>query len=154
MENEYYVAESFRDLEKVGDVFEKDGKEYINVVLKSGKIHAARVYRPATPKPQTTNRVTHVVYDLYKELGFKPKGYIYLVRTPNEEKLQGICQWHPSWGAYLKCTDDIFDLPFGCEIRKLYWTDICSSDFIHLKSKKEITPIIDSIWENNNENKL
>ena len=35
MENEYYVAESFRDLEKVGDVFEKDGKEYINVVLKS-----------------------------------------------------------------------------------------------------------------------
>ena len=146
MENEYYVAESFRDLEKVGDVFEKDGKEYINVVLKSGKIHAARVYRPATPKTQTTNRVTHVIYDLYKELGFKPKGYIYIVRTSDEEKLQGICHWHSAFGAYLKCDEDIYDLPFGCEVRKLEWIDVCDRTFIRLLPTTEIKQIIDSLF--------
>ena len=73
------------------------------------------------------------------------KGYIYLVRTKDEEKLQGICQWHPYWGAYLRCTDDIFDLPFGCKIRKLHWTDICSSDFMHLKSKEEIKQIVEGL---------
>jgi len=148
--NDWYVAESYRSLEKVGDIFEKDGKEYITVILKSGKEHAARVYRPGKPKAQTTstNRITHVVYDIYTVLGFKPKGYIYLVRTEDEEKLQGICQWHPSWGAYLRCTDDIFDLPFGCEICKLHWTDICSSDFMHLKSKEEIAPILERVWRN------
>jgi hypothetical protein len=150
MEDKWYVAESYRDLEKVGDIFEKDGKEYITVILKSGREHAARVYRPAKPKAQTTssNRITHITYDLFTELGFKPNHFIYLVRAKEEEKLQGICKWYPSWGAYLKCTDNIFDLPFGCEIRKLYWSDVCSSDFMHLKSKEEIAPILKQIWRN------
>ena len=154
--SDWYVAESYKNLETVGDIFEKDGKEYITVILKSGREHAARVYRPAKPKAQSTfnNRITHVVYDVYTELGFKPKGYIILVRSNEEEKLQNICKWHPFWGAYLKCTDNVLELPLGCEIQKLYWTDICSSDFIHLKSKEEITPIINSIWENNNENRV
>lgn len=154
--NDWYVAESYRSLEKVGDIFEKDGKEYITVILKSGKEHAARVYRTVEPKARTTstNRITHVVYDLYTVLGFRPKGYIYLVRTKDEETLQGICQWHPAWGAYLKCTDDIFDLPFGCEIRKLYWTDISTSDCMHLKTNEEIKSIVDLVWKNSDGNKV
>ncbi len=30
--NDWSVAESFKNLETVGGIFEKDGKEYINVV--------------------------------------------------------------------------------------------------------------------------
>ena len=139
--SEWYVAESYRNLETIGGIFEKDGKEYINVILKSGKVHAARVYR--SDKAQTASTKTrHIVYDTRKELGFAPSNFIYLVRHPQEEKLNGICQWHPGFGAYLKCTDDIFNLPFGCKIEKLSWLDITEEDCVHLLSIEKIRDIV------------
>ena len=144
-ENNWYVAESFKDLEKVGDIFEKNGKEYINVVLKSGKIHAARVYRTAERKTATT-RTNHIIYDEYDALGFRPKAFVYLVRTDNEEKLQGICRWHPILGAYLSCCDDIFELPPGCDVKMLEWADVCDRTFSHLAPKEEILPFINSLF--------
>jgi len=138
--SDWYVAESYKGLETVGGIFEKNGKEYINVVLKSGKIHTARVYR--TEKAAgASNRSTHVIYDLHSEYGFSPLGYIYIVRHPEEEKLQGYCHFDPRFGAYLKCTEDIFDLPFGCNIVKLHWIDITDEKF-NLLPKDDILKII------------
>lgn len=143
--NEWSVAESYKNLETVGGIFEKDGKEYINVVLKSGKVHAARVYRKVDKPVKQKN---HVIYDLFTELGFSPKHYIYAVRTEDESKLQGYCHFNPYFGAYLKCTEDIFDLPLGCKIKKIYWVDICNDDIIHLKSKEEVREFVESQFEN------
>ena len=137
--SEWYVAESYRNLETIGGIFEKEGKEYINVILKSGKVHAARVYRSVK---RSTTKKNEVIYSLYNELGFKPKGFIYLVRHPQEEKLKGICHWHPGFGAYLNCTDDIFDLPFGCKIEKLSWIDIVEDDCVHLLPLEDIRKIV------------
>lgn len=144
---DYYLAESYRELETVGDIYEKNGKEYITVILKSGREHAARVYRPVEPKPASTSTLksTHAFYDLYTELGFNPKSFIYLVHSNEEDKLQGICRWHPAFGAYLTCNDDICELPFGCKIKQLYWIDVCDRTFIHLKPIEEIKSIIDLI---------
>lgn len=139
--NDYYLAESYQNLETVGGIFEKDGKEYINVVLKSGKVHAARVYR-SVDRPAAKSK--HIIYDLYTELGFYPKQYIYLIRCEDESKLNGICHFNPRFGAYLKCSEDIFDLPIGCKIKKLYWTEICLDDIVHLFSDKEIRKIAES----------
>ena len=138
--NDWYVADSYKNLETVGGIFEKDGKEYIYVVLKSGKVHAARVYRSVKRAPAKTN---HVIYDLFTELGFSPKHYIYAIRLDDESKLQGICHFNPYFGAYLKCTEDIFDLPFGCKVEKIHWVDVCNDDIIHLKSKEEVRKIVE-----------
>ena len=138
--NDWSVAESFKNLETVGGIFEKDGKEYINVVLKSGKVHAARVYRSVK---RTTAKPNHVIYDLFTELGFSPKHFIYAVRTEDESRLQGICHFNPYFGAYMKCSEDILDLPLGCEIKKIHWVDICNDDIIHLKSREEVRKFVD-----------
>lgn len=145
--SDWYVAESYRNLETIGGIFEKDGKEYINVVLKSGKVRAARVYRSGKSQSRKPNQV---IYNIYNELGFKPKGFIYIVRHPDEEKLNGYCHWHPAFGAYLKCTEDIFDLPFGCKIEKLDWIDISQDDCVHLLPVEEIRKIVKNknLWYN------
>ena len=139
LNSDWYVAESFKGLETIGGVFEKEGKEYINVVLKSGKIHAARVYRTKTP---TSAKPNHVIYNQRNALGFAPKGFIYVIKTENEEKLQNICHWHPAFGAYLKCTEDIFDLPFGCKIEKIEWVDVSEDDCVHLLPVEKIRKIV------------
>lgn len=123
---EYYLAESYQGLETVGNIYEENGKEYIDVILKSGKIHAARVYRSGKPN------AAHKIYNQRAELGFHPKGFIYIVRNDNEEKLHGICHWHPAFGPYLKCDDDIFDLPFGCSVHKLEWINVAEDNLMRL----------------------
>ena len=140
--NDYYLADSYKDLETVGGIYEKDGKEYIDVVLKSGKTHAARVYRPRSRAATSSIKPKTVIYDLFSELGFKPSHYVYIIKTDEEEKLKNICHWYPGIGAYMKCTEDIFELPSGCKIEKLYWTDICDNSLTHLLPKETIASIV------------
>ena len=144
--NDWYVADSFKNLETIGGVFVKDDKEYINVVLKSGKVHAARVYRKVDKL--ITTKTNRIFYDQFTELGFSPKHFIYAVRLEDESKLQSYCHFSPYFGAYLKCTDDIFDLPLGCKIEKIHWVDVCNDDIIHLKSKEEVRKIVEDkfLW--------
>ena len=73
---DYYVAPSYVNLATVGDVFEKDGKHYIKVILKSGKEKEVRAYEAKEEKSSIDfSKVTHVFYDEYKELALHSKAY-------------------------------------------------------------------------------
>ena len=129
---DYYVAPSYVNLATVGDVFEKNGKHYIKVILKSGKEKEVRAYEAKEEKSSIDfNRVTHVFYDEYKELGFKPKGYIYVVRG-DEKKLSGVCKIDKRFGWYLPCTSDLTELPMGCSIKRVPWVSVCSHKITRL----------------------
>ena len=139
---DYYLAESYKGLETVGGIFERDGKEYLNVVLKSGKVHAARVYRP---KKEQSRKPSNVIFNLRKELGFHPLGYIYHISCDDEAELKDFCHFYPGLGAYLKCNEPIEELPWekGLHIKatKVYWYEIVDRKD-HLLTKEKICDII------------
>ena len=141
-DKEYYLADSFKDLETVGGIYEKDGKEYLDVVLKSGKVHAARVYRP---KKSQSRKPSKVIFNLRKELGFHPLGYVYNITCDDEAELKDFCHFYPGLGAYLKCDEPIEELPWekGLHIKttKVYWYEIVDAKD-HLFSKEKIYDII------------
>ena len=140
--NEYYLADSYKDLETVGGIYEKNGREYLDVILKSGKIHAARVYR--TTNHQST-KPSKVIFNLRKELGFHPLGYIRLIRCDDESELKDFCHFKTPFGAYLKCMEPIEELPWekGLHIKtvNLYWYEIVDNKD-HLFSNEIIKNII------------
>ena len=142
---EYYLAESYQNLARVGDIYEKDGKEYIDVILKSGKIHAARVYRPKEDR-EVSGRTRHVVFNLRKELGFAPGGFINVVRCKDEAELKDYCHFHPAFGAYLYCKEDPTELPWekglGIQLRSLEWWEIVDNKD-HMLPNSQIHQIID-----------
>ena len=150
-DRDWYVADSYKELETVGGIYERDGKEYINVILKSGKTHAARVYR--TDKRQSA-KPNHVVYSPYKALGFYPTGYIQLVRCDDEAELKDYCHFHPAFGAYIAGNEPIEELPWekGLHIKltKIYWYEIVDKKD-HLFSKEKIYDIIKQKEEEENE---
>ncbi len=142
---EYYLAESYQNLARVGDIYEKDGKEYIDVILKSGKIHAARVYRPKENK-QVSTRSRHINANLREKLGFYPGGFINIVRCKDEVELKHYCHFHPAFGAYLYCKEDPGELPWekglGIQLKSLEWWEIVD-DKDHLLPIKEIRKRVD-----------
>lgn len=143
--NDFYLADSYKNLETIGGIFEKNGKEYINVVLKSGKTHAARVYRPKAQ--QTTARSRHVIHNTRSVLGFAPKGLINIVRCKDESELKDYCHFHPAFGAYLFGKESLFDLPWekglGINVQPLYWYEIVD-DKDHLLPNEEIKAILNN----------
>lgn len=148
---DYYVSPSYASLKKVGEVFEKNGKNYIKVVLKSGKEKEVRAYEPKEEKEEilTTAQsahMTHVIYDVYKELGFAPKKFIYAVRGP--EELYQYCKWDSRFGYYLGCQADILELPFGCTIKKIPWLAVCCDDNVtHLKEEKVVRAKVEDFFK-------
>jgi len=150
--NDYYLAESYQNLARVGDVYEKDGKEYIDVILKSGKTHAARVYRPKSDREVST-KTRHIIYNLRNELGFAPGGFINVVRCKDESELKGICHFHPAFGAYLKCQEDLSELPWekglDIQLKSLEWWEIVD-DKDHLLPIREIRKRVDERFPSEN----
>ena len=145
MENDFFVAPSFQNLPTVGGVFEDNGKEYIYVMTASGKTRKVRAYRT---EQRTTARKSRVFYDVRTELGFAPVGYIYLIRCKDESELAPYCKFDSRFGAYIpgKNVKDILEIPYELKIdsRKLYWTEICQDDCIHLLPDEDIKAIVDS----------
>ena len=145
MESNYFVAPSFQNLPTVGNVFEENGKEYIYVMTTSGKTRKVRAYKD---EPVTTSHKNRVFYDVRTELGFAPVGYIYLIRCEDEAELKHYCRFDPRFGAYIpgKNVKDILEIPYELKIdsRKLYWTEICQNDCIHLLPDSEVKAICDN----------
>ena len=147
---EYYVSPSYTNLKKAGEVFEKNGKDYIKVILKSGKEKEVRAYEPKETKEQVLTKIQSLhmvstVYNVYKELGFAPLGFIYAVRS--SEELSQFCKWNRRFGYYLNCQDDLLELPLGCTVKKVPWLAVCKDDVVHLKDDQEVFEKVEDFFK-------
>lgn len=152
--SEIYVAKSYMELPKVGDVFISAGKKYINVQLKSGKIKTVRVYSEAEykklyPEASAVPRSTDPYFKSQKEvLGFT-KGYITIFKGDTYSHLDwfklSICRYTKWWGWYVISTDRIpEDLPEDLEPIQLPW-DRVGDENGTLKSDDTVKEVIESI---------
>ena len=136
--SEIYVAKSYMELPKVGDVFISAGKKYINVQLKSGKTKTVRVYSEAEykklyPEVSAVPASTDPYYKPQKEvLGFT-KGYITIFKGDTYANLDwfrlSIARYARWWGWYIISTEEVpEDLPMGLKPVRLYWEAVGQED--------------------------
>lgn len=145
----YYVSPSYVGLKTVGDVYEKNGKCYIKVVLKSGKTKEVRAYESKEDNSSKTvdlSKCAHAFYDEYKVYGFKPKGFIYALRG-DSDVLRNIANSSTYFNWYVGCNTDISDLPMGLKIKKVDWLDVCDNNLVHLKPEKEVREYVDNLFK-------
>jgi hypothetical protein len=132
------VAKSYQNLKQISEPYEKNGRMYIIVEMKSGKQKEVRWYNDneyAKMYPEEReNKVSRAkkndpYYLSQKEvLGFQ-KGYITIFKNtkPEHEEWfrQSICRHTRWWGWYVPSVEEIpADLPAGLEPVKLLWEPI------------------------------
>ena len=134
------VAKSYEGLPRLSEPFERDGKMYITVELKSGKAKDVRWYGTAK-------------YNQKKALGFVD-GYITIfkgVKPEHEEWFcESICRFATTWGWYIPSFDIVpEDLPDGVKPVRLDWAPMAKSDTalnmelvsVHVQNTLNPTPI-------------
>jgi len=141
--NNYYVAKSYQELERVTEPYEVNGKMYVKMRKRNGNIQQVRAYTEseytklygktcANPVLQATQASPSapVVKDI---LGFAD-GYIWIFkgdldradywfeRTPE-------CRYHVDFGWYIVSTEAVpFDIPSCIESIQLPWEKVGNSD--------------------------
>lgn len=144
---DFYVSPSYVELKTVGDVYEKNGKCYIKVILKSGKIKEVRAYEAKNEKQQIDlTKCTHIFYDERKEYGFHPKSFIYVVKG-DPDVLRNIAKSSAYFDWSFDCNIDLSDLPMGLKIKKVKWLDVCDETLMHLRPAKEVREYVERIFE-------
>lgn len=141
----YYVAKSYQEWEKIGDVYESNGRMYIKVRTPKGVEKEVRAYSDteyrrlykeapcglaAQPSVQVKAPAGPVVKNI---LGFQ-EGYIYIFKGDLERAEYWFsktpeCRYHVMFGWYIVSTDDIpFDIPSCIESVKLPWEKVGNTD--------------------------
>lgn len=128
-----FVAKSYENLTKLSEPFQKNGKLYITVEMKSGlpkdvRAYTAKEYKKMYPdaaiKEEKISRAKpwDKYYKSQKEvLGFGDKGFIWIFKGTNEDWFNlspcRNCKW---WNWYLPSADPLPPLPNGITAHKLY----------------------------------
>lgn len=127
--NTIFVAKSYQDLPKVGEVFFSSGKSYINVRLKNGNIKTVRTYTEkefARMYPEEKVPAASPDRKTQKDiLGFE-KGYITIFKGDTYANLEwfkrSIARYCKFWGWYIVSTDELpEDMPTTVTPIQLAW---------------------------------
>lgn len=143
------VAKSYIGLEVLTEPYEKNGRQYVEVKLKSGKNKEVRWYTDAEFEKMypDTNVVKPTNDSIKKALGFQ-EGYITIFKGDQESNNDWFkwsnARWAKYWGWYVVSTEEVPDnLPFGIEPVKLNWNLIGDKD-----GKLKSSDIVRSVVEN------
>ena len=147
------VAKSYIGLDILTEPYEKNGRLYVEVKLKSGKNKEVRWYSDFEFEKMYAEKPGAVIVkaetpNLKKALGFD-KGYITIFKgdqeTNNDWFRLSIARYARDWGWYVVSTDEVpADLPFGIEPVKLYWNDIAKLDG-NLKPEDNVKAIVNNL---------
>ena len=142
------VAKSYQDLLQVGDIFTRNGKNYIKVQMKNGSLKEVRAYSEAEYRKYNPEvKIIKATKGPREILGFGDLGYIWLFKGNSYENLDWF-QRNPTrfarmWGWYLPSDIEMPEpLPEGIEPIKLFWNEVSFED--KLIDEKEIKNIADS----------
>lgn len=146
------VAKSYIGLEILTEPYEKNGRQYVEVKLKSGKNKEVRWYTDAEFEKMypDTNIVKPTNDSIKKALGFQ-EGYITIFKGDQESNNDWFkwsnARWARYWGWYVVSTEEVPEqLPFGIEPVKLYWKDVAAIDGSgELKPEDKVKAIVDSL---------
>ena len=142
----YYVAKSYQEWGKIGEVYESNGRMYLKVKNLNGAIKEVRAYSEteyrrlyketppcgfaAQPSVQIKAPTGPIVKNI---LGFQ-EGYIWIFKgdLANAEywfEKTPVCRYHVTFGWYVVSTDAIpFDMPSCIDTVKLPWEKIGNTD--------------------------
>lgn len=150
--SEYCVAKRYTNYPKESEAYSVDGKMYINVKLKNGKISPVRAYTQTEYKKlYPEDKVVDQYYKPLRDvLGFGEKGYITIFNgnlqiAEDWFKNEKNCRYHTYWGWYIISDDEVpVSLPIGITPIKLEWKDISTGPDA-LKTKTAIQEHIISL---------
>ena len=141
----YYVAKSYQEWDKIGDVYESNGRMYLKVKNPKGTEKEVRAYSEteyrrlykeapcglaAQPSVVVKAPTGPVVKNI---LGFQ-NGYIYIFKGDLERaeywfEQTGECRYHVTFGWYITSTESIpFDIPSCIESVQLPWEKVGNTD--------------------------
>ena len=133
------VAKSYEKYEYFGDIYERDGKEYIKIKYPCcSKISCAKCGGQGFYPKEVRWYYERFIIDHRHAFGFGPEGYIILLLgshdildyhfrqvAPRQARYNTIFQW------FVPSTIDMPALPAGITTRRLAWTEISTDDKIH-----------------------
>lgn len=150
------VAKSYKDLEQVGEPFDKNNKQYVKIIGKNGKEREVRWYSweeylklyPEEKPPYETGLCGGRKLNTLKNvLGFCD-GFITLVRGDTESMRVWLSEqgatYRTFWGWAFESDKKIPILPTGLRTYSLQWADV-SLDDDHLKPQDQIEEHINSL---------
>lgn len=124
------VAKSYESLEQTSEPYEVNGRSYVNVRMKSGKIKTVRAYTPSEyAKFYPEVKIINPGKSRREILGFGEAGFIWLMKGAKYEDIdwyrQSPCRYARPWGWYLPSDIEMPNpLPVGVEPVKLMWEDV------------------------------
>lgn len=136
---EIYVAKSYQGLPIVEEPYEKSGKSYCKVRLKSGNLKEVRVYTEKEYEKMYPAPL-HKWAPQRKILGFGDEGYIIIFNSkPEFEEFyeKGPFRYSRFFGWYLPGNETVPVLPNGIVPKVLPWEIVGNTDG-ELKEEKEL----------------
>lgn len=144
------VAKSYKDLPRLCEPFESNGKMYVKVQTKSGTEKLVRWYTDQEYKRMYPDAVVEKkrIRSVKDVLGFE-KGFITIFKGNTYEDLEyfqlSTARYNKFWGWHFISTDEIpNDLPSDVEPVRLNWEDV-SADGVNLIPEKELKKVIESL---------
>ena len=147
------VAKSYVDCESIGTAYEKNKKQYIQVINpKTGAAKEVRVYTEAEYKRMYPDvKIDKQVWNQRKILGFKEPGFITVVKGNTIPHEKWLFEHHATytrfWGwsfASDVTVPDVF--PDGLTTFKLDW-DLVGKETNELKPEAEIIKLMKSTFK-------
>ena len=147
---ELYVAKSYQGLPVVEEPYNKGGKTYCKVKMKSGaakevRVYSQKEYEKMYPAPAPKWKPQREI------LGFGEDGYILIFNNaPEFERFyeEGPMRYHTTFGWYLPSSETVPVLPNGVIPRVLRWETVGGDNgelFEANKLKKEFTKFLKTI---------
>ena len=147
--SEILVAKSYEKLEKVGEVFTSNGRQYINVRMKNGSLKSVRVYTEKEyAKFYPEVKIVQPAKSRRDVLGFGEAGYIWIFKGNTYENIDWFraspCRYARPWGWYLPSNIEMPDpLPVDITPIKLLWEQVSVDE--QLKKEEEIEEFVNSL---------
>lgn len=123
------VAKSYQSLKQLSEPFEKNGKMYVELEMKSGLSKAVRWYSEREyAKMYPDEKEFEITCNHKLPLGFH-KGYITIFKGVKKEHedwfCESICRFATLWGWYVVSNDEVpKDLPSGVQPVRLDWDKV------------------------------
>ena len=147
MDRKILVAKSYEGLPIVTEPYTVNGREYVDVRLKSGQIKKVRSYSEKEyAKYNPPIKVVQQAKSPRDVLGFGKAGYIWVFKGNTYENLSffrnASTRFARPFGWYLPSNIEMPDpLPVDITPVKLPWEAVKLDDY-HLKDEKELTAIV------------
>ena len=144
----YYVAPSYQNLEKIGNPFQVNNKLYQMVKMTNGKTKQVRLYdEKEYTKYYPKVEVIQPAKSRRDVLGFGEAGYIWLFKNATYELKDWFkaspCRYTRVWNWYLPSNIELPEpLPAGIEPIKLMWDEVSNDN--QLLPEADVQKIVES----------